>query len=437
MAARSSGRPRGSKNFWLNEGHSFGITAAGGAGWQLAHWIVDGEPTIDMMGVDPRRFGDYAGFGYLKAKNEEAYAKVFTVHYPDEEREAARGLRRTPCYDRMKAKGAVFGTVFGWERPNWFAPEGYALTEDELGSGDVLLSHNYPVADGDAPILEKWSFRRSNYFEHVGAEIRHLTEHAGLLDMSAFAKCEIAGPGAEAWLDGLLTNAVPKKIGRVTLSYLLTANGGVRSEFTVYKLGPQRYYLVSAGAYEKHDHDYLRKLMPRDGSVTLRAADDGDGRARARGPEGARHPRQADHDRPLDRGVPVADRQDHLDRRGAGRGTAGQLRRRTRLGDPSPDRDAELHLRPAVRGRRRRPQAVRHPGDGFDAARERLQADPARAFDRVLGLRERARALHRLEEAGLPRTRRAARGGAKSRTRWSRSKSTASPMQTRAAPSRS
>ncbi|MFM9852070.1 MAG: FAD-dependent oxidoreductase [Sphingomonadaceae bacterium] len=258
----------GLKNFWLNEGHSFGVTAAGGAGWQIAHWIVDGEPTIDMMGVDPRRFGDYAGRGYLIEKNEEAYAKVFTVHYPDEEREAARGLRRTPCYDRMKALGAVFGSVFGWERPNWFAPEGYSLTDADLAKPEVLLNDNHPVAPGQA-VREKWSFRRSNYFEHVGAECLHVTKHVGLQDMSAFAKCEISGPGAESWLDGLLTNAVPKKIGRVTLSYLLTSKGGVRSEFTVYKIAPQRYYLVSAGAYERHDHDYLRKAMPHDGSVTF------------------------------------------------------------------------------------------------------------------------------------------------------------------------
>jgi dimethylglycine dehydrogenase len=259
----------GLKNFWLNEGHSFGVTAAGGAGWQLAHWIVDGEPTIDMMGVDPRRFGDYAGRGFLIEKNEEAYAKVFTVHYPDEEREAARGLRRTPCYDRMKDLGAVFGTVFGWERPNWFAPPSYALTDADLAKPDVLLNHNHPVTGDDAPIREKWSFRRSNYFEHVGNECRHVSAHVGLQDMSAFAKCEISGPGAEGWLDQLLTNAVPKTIGRVSLSYLLTAKGGVRSEFTVYKSGPQRFYLVSAGAYERHDHDYLRKALPRDGSVVF------------------------------------------------------------------------------------------------------------------------------------------------------------------------
>ena len=258
----------GLKNFWLNEGHSFGVTAAGGAGWQLAHWIVDGEPTIDMMGVDPRRFGDYAGRGFLIEKNEEAYAKVFTVHYPDEEREAGRALRRTPCYDRMKALGAVFGSVFGWERPNWFAPEGYALSEADLDKPDVLLNDNHPVV-ADQPIREKWSFRRSNYFEHVGNECRHVHEKVGIQDMSAFAKCEISGPGAEAWLDQLLTNAVPKKVGRVTLSYLLTNKGGVRSEFTVYKVAPQRYYLVSAGAYERHDHDYLKKALPRDGSVSF------------------------------------------------------------------------------------------------------------------------------------------------------------------------
>jgi dimethylglycine dehydrogenase len=256
------------KNFWLNEGHSFGITAAGGAGWQLAEWIVEGEPSVDMMGVDPRRFGPYAGRGYLRQKTEEAYAKVFSVHYPEEERGAARGLKRSPCYDRMAAKGAVFGTVYGWERPGWFAPPGYALTEAELAKTDVLLNENHAKPEADGTIREKWSFRRSNSFDHIGAECRHVNTKVGLLDMTAFAKFEVSGPGAAQWLDSILTNKVPKA-GRVSLSYLLTKRGGVRSEFTVFGMGPSSFYLVSAGALERHDSDYLMKLLPTDGSVTL------------------------------------------------------------------------------------------------------------------------------------------------------------------------
>ncbi len=260
----------GLKGFWLNEGHSFGITAAGGAGWQLAEWIVDGEPTIDMMGVDPRRYGPYATEGYLIEKNEEAYANVFTLHYPDEERPAARPLKTTPSYERQKEHGAVFGSVYGWERANWYAPEGYKLPEEKRGVGvDVIVNENHAPADYTGKVREQWSFRRSNYFEHVGNEVKAVTESCGLLDMSAFAKMWVSGPGAEAWLDGLFANRIPKKIGRIALCHLLTKYGGVRSEFTVYRTGPQTFYLVSAGAYESHDHDYLHKLRPSDGSVRL------------------------------------------------------------------------------------------------------------------------------------------------------------------------
>ncbi|TWH01131.1 dimethylglycine dehydrogenase [Mesorhizobium sp. J18] len=260
----------GLNNFWLNEGHSFGVTAAGGAGWQLAEWIVDGEPTIDMMGVDPRRFGPYATEGYLKEKNEEAYANVFTMHYPDEERAAARPLKTTPVYDRLKKLGAVFGSVYGWERANWFAPEGYEVPKEELGVGaDVLTNHNHAEPLEDGRIVEKWSFRRSNYFEHIGNEVKNVHENVGVLDMSAFAKMEVSGPGARGWLDSILANRIPKKRGRIALCHLLTRHGGVKSEFTVYEWKPGRFYLVSAGAYEAHDHDVLRKLCPTDGSVVL------------------------------------------------------------------------------------------------------------------------------------------------------------------------
>jgi dimethylglycine dehydrogenase len=259
----------GLRNFWLNEGHSFGVTAAGGAGWQLAEWIAEGEPTIDMLGVDPRRFGPYAQTGFLTRKNEEAYSKVFTVHYPDEERIVARPLRQTPCYERMKALGAVFGSVYGWERPNWFAPPGYRLSPADLERPDVLLNENHPPAANGASPREKWSFRRSNYFDFVGAECRNVHENVGLQDMSAFAKFEVSGLGAERWLDSILTNKIPKALNRVTLTYLLTARGGVRAEFTLTRTGRERFYLVSAGALESHDFDTLQKLLPADGSVRL------------------------------------------------------------------------------------------------------------------------------------------------------------------------
>ena len=263
----------GLKNFWLNEGHSFGITAAGGAGWQLAEWMVDGEPTVDMMGVDPRRFGPYATRGYLREKNEEAYSNVFTPHYPDEERGAARPLKTAPCYDRMKALGAVFGSVYGWERPNWFMPsDDYALSAEDINQSDpsqVLLNKNHSNPLEDGRIVEKNSFRRSNYFEHVGNECKHVNKKVGLLDMSAFAKCVVRGPGAEAWLESIFANKMPINIGRISLIHMLSLNGGVRAEFTAYKTGPQSYYLVSAGAFEAHDHDYLFKLLPTDGSVSI------------------------------------------------------------------------------------------------------------------------------------------------------------------------
>ena len=232
----------GIDNFWLSEGHSFGVTAAGGAGWQLAEWIVEGEPTIDMLGVEPRRFGDYATKDYLVKKNEEAYSHVFVIHYPDEERPAARPLRTAPCYGRMKRRGAVFGQKFGWERPNFFAVDGMPRQDD-------------------------WSFRRSRWFEAVRREVENVSRNVGLLDMTAFAKCRVSGPGAEDFLDSFVANSLPRRAGGLCLAHALNRNGGVHSEFTIRRESEDSFYLVSAGALQRLDHDYLRKHMPRDGTV--------------------------------------------------------------------------------------------------------------------------------------------------------------------------
>jgi dimethylglycine dehydrogenase len=232
------------RNLWINEGHSFGITAGGGSGWQLAEWIVEGEPGIDMLAVDPRRFGPYTSKRYLVQKNEETYRNVFVIHFPDEERSAARPAKTSPVYDKLKHMGAVFGQRYGWERANWFAPPGVDPTD-------------------------QWSFRRSNYFEHVGNECRRLRDGVGVIDLTPFTKHEVSGPGAEAWLDKLVANKVPAKFGRMALCHALTRRGGIRSEFTITKLGEQHFYVVSAGAAERYDGDYLQKMLPTDGSVEL------------------------------------------------------------------------------------------------------------------------------------------------------------------------
>ncbi len=238
----------GIPNFWISEGHSFGITAAGGAGWQLANWIVDGEPTVDMIGVDPRRFGVVSKH-FAKLKNEEAYEHVFVTHFPHEERPACRPAKAPPIYDRLDRMGAVFGQRFGWERPAWFAPEGVARKDH-------------------------WSFRRADWLGIVGDEVRAMRERVGLMELSSFAKYEVEGPGARVWLDEMVANAIPAKLGGMSLCHALNRSGSVRSEFTVTKLADglwgERFYLVGPGAAHDYDWDFLQKSCPRDGSVFIK-----------------------------------------------------------------------------------------------------------------------------------------------------------------------
>jgi dimethylglycine dehydrogenase len=207
--------------------------------------LIDGEPTVDMIGVDPRRFG-VTSKHFARLKNEEAYEHVFINHFPMEERPACRPAKTPPVYQKLVDAGAVMGARFGWERPNWFAPKG-------VEARDV------------------YSFRRSNWFEHVGNEVRCMRENVGLMELSSFAKYIVEGPGARAWLDNLVANAIPKKLGRINLCHHLNASGSVRSEFTIMRLPDgiwgERFYLVGPGAAHDMDVDILTKAMPRDGSV--------------------------------------------------------------------------------------------------------------------------------------------------------------------------
>jgi len=223
----------GLRNMWLAEGFSFGITAAGGTGYYLAQMMVDGEAEIDMASLDPKRYGDWMTTEYAARKNEECYEHVYVLHHPDEEREACRPLRTAPSYDRMKARGAQFGAVNGWERPNYFAPEGFN--------------------DHDSR-----SFRRGGWWQYAVEEAKAIRNGVGLVEASAFTKHRVRGPGATAFLDWFTCNKLPS-VGRINLTYALTDAGTTRTEYTIAREAENEYYLVSAGALTDYDADFLRK----------------------------------------------------------------------------------------------------------------------------------------------------------------------------------
>jgi dimethylglycine dehydrogenase len=234
----------GLRNFWLAEGNTFGILLAGGVGKYLSEWIMHGETSIDMFELDPRRFGAYADQEYTKVKNRETYGHVFDIHYPNLEMPAGRPLKTSPCYTRMCKAGAVWGQKYGWERANWFATEG---TE----ASDVL------------------SFRRSNDFEAVARECAIARNQVALIDFTPFSKFEVTGSGASTFLDQLVANRLPG-IGQVRLAHVLYNDGGIRSEFTITRLGTEHYYVVTPAWAERFDEDLLCKSAFDHGSVQIK-----------------------------------------------------------------------------------------------------------------------------------------------------------------------
>lgn len=224
------GPAHGLPNAWLLTGSSMGVMEGGGAGWFLAHWMTHGAPPMDALAVDSRRFGNWADRDYRVKKAIECFGLQFGVHYPHEERPAARGRRLSALNDRMLARGAVMGAAHGWERPNWFS--------------------DHP---GDAGRL---TFRRANWFRHVAHEVATVTNAAGLADLSVFSKFEVTGPDARAFVDSLGANRAPRE-GRIGLTHALTPAGGTQAEFTVSALPGGSFYLTSAAAAEETDEDLL------------------------------------------------------------------------------------------------------------------------------------------------------------------------------------
>ena len=231
----------GVPNAWQCCGSSIGIAQGAGCGNFLSQWMIHGDAEINMASVDPRRFGAYANQTYTCAKSYDDYHNMFETPLPGREVQAGRPRRLTPLYEMLLAKGAVMTEVHGWERPKYFAPQGF---------------------------VEKLQFRRTNTFDLVATECRAVRERVGIMDLSSFAKFDVNGPGAEALLDRLTANRLPKRPGGIGLTHVLSDKGRIMGEWTITRLGPQRFYVLTGAGAERQAHDDLAFATGKDVTVT-------------------------------------------------------------------------------------------------------------------------------------------------------------------------
>jgi len=238
------GPVRGLTNFWSACAVMAGFSQGGGVGLTLANWITSGDPGADVWGMDVARFGEWATLKYTNAKVRENYSRRFRIRYPNEELPAARPHQTTPLYDIQRHENhAVMGDSWSLETPLW-----YAASADQ--AHDVI------------------SFHRSNDFDHIGAEVRNVRENVGITEISNFAKYEVQGEGAEAWLNHLMTNTMPKK-GRMVLSPMLNEFGKLIGDFTIAKLDDQRFLVWGSSAAQIYHMRWFERHLPDDGSVVL------------------------------------------------------------------------------------------------------------------------------------------------------------------------
>lgn len=234
------------RNYFVGAGfNAFGIAAGGGAGKALAEWVVGGEPSNDLWPVDIRRFGNHhRDADWVRSRTLELYGKHYTVAWPFEEHQSARPVRTSALYERLKESGACFGEKMGWERPNWFAPEGMAAKD-------------------------LYSFGRQNWFGPVGEEHRNTRENVSVFDQSSFAKFRISGPDAESALNWICANNVGKPPGTLTYTQMLNRRGGIECDLTVARLSEDVFYLVTGTGFRTHDSDWIHRHIPEDRHVTL------------------------------------------------------------------------------------------------------------------------------------------------------------------------
>ena len=238
------GPVRGLRNYWVACGVMAGFSQGGGVGLSLARWMIEGDPGADIWGMDVARFGDWATMAYTNAKVRENYSRRFRIRFPNEELTAARPLKTTPIYDRLKSANAVFGDYWGMEHALWFAPAG---TEP----------------------AEEITFRRSNAHPHVAAEVNAARTRIGLTEISSYGKFEIEGHGAEAWLSRIMANRMPG-IGRIVLSPMLNDRGRLIGDFTIARLAADRFFLVGTMAAERFYQRWFERHLP-DRGVAVRA----------------------------------------------------------------------------------------------------------------------------------------------------------------------
>lgn len=253
-----SGPAPGARNYWMHTGASIGICQGGGAGKYLAQWMVHGQAEINMREFDPRRFGDWATRDYTHAVAVADYHHMYYCYKPSEQHTVGRDLRRSSLHERLRARGAQFSQVFGWERARWY---------DTTGAG------------------EQFSFRRSNWWDPVRREALAVRERVGLMDLSTFSKFEVSGPDAYSFLDRICANRVPVKVGGIVLTHLLNANGFIESEMTVTRLGAELFYVLSAAVAQVYDFDQLNRRKRDDERVTVRDVTDAYGTLVLAGPQ--------------------------------------------------------------------------------------------------------------------------------------------------------
>ena len=225
--------------------NAFGIASGGGAGMALAEWVRKGEPPYDLWPVDIRRFGrNHVSTAWVRTRTLEAYGKHYTIAWPSEEYGSGRPLRRSPLYDRLAARRAVFGEKLGWERPNWFA-----------GTGEEAR--------------DLYSMARPNWFEAVGREHRACREAAALFDQTSFAKFMLTGRDAEAALSWICAGDVARAPGTLTYTQMLNARGGIECDLTVARLAEDAFYIVTGTGFATHDFAWIARNLPEGAAARL------------------------------------------------------------------------------------------------------------------------------------------------------------------------